>query len=140
MVSSAINLMKTIIGAGLLSMPYTYSTDGSILGTVIILLAALTSGYGLFLQGYVSKYAPLGHATFFNICSITYPSLSVVFDIAIAVQCFGCAISYLVLIGDLMPTIITNISFVSEEHYRTFWILVSTVICVPLSFIQKIIF
>lgn len=86
MVSSAINLMKTIIGAGLLSMPYTYSTDGSIIGTVIILLAALTSGYGLFLQGYVSKYAPLGHATFFNICSITYPSLSVVFDIAIAVS------------------------------------------------------
>lgn len=138
MVSSTINLMKTIIGAGLLSMPYTYSTDGSIIGTVIILLAALTSGYGLFLQGYVSKYAPLGHATFFNICSITYPSLSVVFDIAIAVQCFGCAISYLVLIGDLMPTIITSISFVSDEHYRTFWILVSTVICVPLSFMKNL--
>lgn len=137
-ISSAINLIKTIIGAGLLSMPYSYSTDGSVVGTIIILMAAITSGYGLFLQGYVSRYAPVGHATFFNICSISYPSLSVVFDTAIAVQCFGCAISYLVLVGDLMPTIVPRIPYIGEEHYRTFWILASTVICVPLSFMKNL--
>ena len=137
-VSSSISLVKTIIGAGLLSMPLAFSTDGIIFGIFIIVFAALTSGYGLFLQAYVSKYVAPGHATFFSICSITYPALSVVFDVAIAVQCFGCALSYLVLIGDIMPTIITALPYVDPEHHRNFWILASTFICVPLSFLKNL--
>ncbi|KAK6458603.1 vacuolar amino acid transporter 7 [Scheffersomyces xylosifermentans] len=137
-ISSSISLVKTIIGAGLLSMPLAFSTDGIVAGIFIILLAAVTSGYGLFLQAYTSKYVPTGHATFFNLCSVTYPTLSVVFDIAIAVQCFGCALSYLVLIGDITPTIITYVPYVDPEHHRTFWILVSTIICVPLSFLKNL--
>ncbi|KAI5958959.1 AVT7 [Candida pseudojiufengensis] len=136
--SSSISLLKTIVGAGLLSMPLAYSTDGSIFGTFIILLAAITSGFGLFLQCYVSKYTTIGHATFFNLCSITYPQLSVIFDIAIAIQCFGCAVSYLILIRDLMPTIITYVPYIGEEHYKTFWLLVSTVFTVPLSFLKNL--
>lgn len=136
--SSLVSLIKTISGAGLLSIPFAFSTDGLIAGVLIIALAGITSGYGLFLQVYVSKYVPAGHATFFNLCSITYPTLSVVFDIAIATQCFGCAISYLVLIGDLMPTIITSVPFVSLDHYKQFWILVSAVLCVPLSFLRNL--
>lgn len=136
--SSFISLIKTIIGAGLLSMPYALSTDGLIFGVFIIFLAAVTSGYGLFLQVYVSKYVPQGHATFFNVCSITYPLLSVAFDAAIATQCFGCAISYLVLIGDIMPSIITNLPFLDVEHHRTFWIVASAVLCVPLSFLKNL--
>ncbi|KAI5954005.1 AVT7 [Candida margitis] len=137
-VSSAINLVKTIIGAGLLSMPLAYATDGTIFGTFIIIVAAVTSGFGLFIQAYVSRYTVTGQANFFGLCSITYPQLSVIFDIAIAIQCFGCAISYLVLIGDLMPTIITNLPYIEEKHYRTFWLLVSAVFTVPLSFAKKL--
>lgn len=136
--SSFISLIKTVVGAGLLSMPYAFSTDGLVFGVVIILLAAVTSGYGLFLQVYVSKYVPLGHATFFNVCSITYPALSVAFDVAIATQCFGCAISYLVLIGDLMPSIVASVPFLDPSHYRTFWIVASAVLCVPLSFLKNL--
>ncbi|KAI5951795.1 AVT7 [Candida jiufengensis] len=137
-VSSAISLLKTIIGAGLLSMPLAYSTDGTIFGSFIILIAALTSGFGLFLQCYVSKYTTIGHATFFNLCSITYPQLSVIFDVAIAIQCFGCAVSYLILIRDLMPTIITNVPFVDPKHYKVFWLFVSTILTVPLSFLKNL--
>lgn len=135
--SSTISLVKTIIGAGLLSMPLAYATDGLVCGTLIILLAAVTSGFGLFLQAYVSKFVPSGHATFFTVCSITYPTLSVVFDLAIAIQCFGCALSYLVLVGDLLPTIIAP-SFIDETNLRTFWILCSTVIIVPLSLLKNL--
>lgn len=136
--SSSVSLLKTIIGAGLMSIPLSFSTDGYIFGSIIIIFAALTSGFGLFLQAYVSKFVPRGHATFFNLCSITYPSLSVVFDLAIAIQCFGCAISYLVLVGDLMPTIVEDISFVDESNYSKFWVLASSVICVPLSLLKNL--
>ncbi|OBA21961.1 hypothetical protein METBIDRAFT_40106 [Metschnikowia bicuspidata var. bicuspidata NRRL YB-4993] len=131
-VSSFVSLIKTIVGAGLLSMPLAFSTDGLIGGFFIVLLAALTAGYGLFLQVYVSRYVATGHASFFNVCSISYPALSVVFDLAIAIQCFGCAVSYLVLIGDLMPTIVRG------GPGRVFWILASAVLCVPLSFLRNL--
>lgn len=135
--SSLVNLTKTIIGAGLLSMPYAFSSDGMIFGTIITLIAAFTSGFGLYLQGYVSRYVPIGHATFFSVCSITYPSLSVVFDIAIAIQCFGCAVSYLVLIGDLMPTILDVEPFWNTSR-EAFWIILSAILCVPLSFLKNL--
>lgn len=137
-VSSFVSLVKTIIGAGILSMPYAFSTDGVACGIFIVLLAAVTSGYGLFLQVYVSKYVPPAHATFFNLCSITYPNLSVVFDLAIAIQCFGCAISYLVLIGDIMPTIVEHVPGINPENSRTFWIVVSALVCWPLSFLKNL--
>ncbi|CAI5756559.1 unnamed protein product [Candida verbasci] len=137
-ISSSISLIKTIIGAGLLSMPLAYSTEGIIFGTIIIIIAALTSGYGLFLQCYVSKYIPVGHATFFNLCSITYPHLSVIFDIAIAIQCFGCAVSYLVLIRDIMPGIITSLPYIKPEYYSTFWLIVSLFFTIPLSFLSNL--
>ncbi|ODV81771.1 vacuolar amino acid transporter 7 [Suhomyces tanzawaensis NRRL Y-17324] len=136
--SSSISLTKTIVGAGLLSMPLAFSTDGLVFGVFIILLAASTSGYGLFLQAYVSRYVPSKNATFFNLCSITYPALSVVFDFAIAIQCFGSALSYLVLIGEIMPTIVHHIPLIAPEHYRTFWVLASGLICVPLSFLKNL--
>lgn len=136
--SSLISLVKTIIGAGLMSMPFAFATDGIAVGVLIILLAGLTSGYGLFLQAYVSKYVPQGHATFFNLCSATYPSLSVVFDLAIAVQCFGCALSYLVLIGDLMPLVVASVPYVDSLHLRIFWIFALAVLCVPLSFLKNL--
>lgn len=136
--SSTVSLTKTIIGAGLLSMPLAYATDGIVFGTFIIVLAAVTSGFGLFLQAYVSRFVPSGHATFFSVCSITYPNLSVLFDVAIAIQCFGCALSYLVLIGDLMPTIFTSVPYVSHENLRTFWTLASAVLIIPLSLLKNL--
>lgn len=132
--SSAISLTKTIIGAGLLSMPLAFSTDGIVVGVIIILVAAITSGYGLFLQAYVSRYTSPGHATFFALSSLTYKSLSVVFDLAIAIQCFGCAILYLVLVGDIMPTIFGSPFWLP----KVFWILASTFVCVPLSFLRNL--
>lgn len=138
-VSSVVSLVKTIIGAGLLSMPLAYSTDGIVFGTFIIGVAAITSGYGLYVQCYVSKFVLVGHATFFNLCSITYPSLSVIFDLAIAIQCFGCAVSYLVLIGDLMPTIVSHVGGIdSDDGLRKFWILASACVCIPLSLLKNL--
>ena len=136
--SALISLIKTIVGAGILSMPYAFAKNGIVFGIFMIAIAAISSWYGLFLQGYVSRYVPVGHATFFNICSITYPSLSVVFDIAIMVQCIGCAISYLVLTGELMSSIIPGANFIESISDKAFWIICSSFVCMPLSFIKNL--
>lgn len=37
---------------------------------------------------------------------MTYPNAAVLFDAAIAVKCFGVGVSYLIIIGDLMPGVV----------------------------------
>ncbi|CAM9024623.1 unnamed protein product [Wickerhamomyces anomalus] len=133
--SAAINLLNTIIGM----------SDGIILGVIVIIVSACTSSFGLYLQGKCSKYVKSGDASFFALAQLTYPQLSVVFDLAIAIKCFGVGISYLVVIGDLVPKIcqsLMNDSFLDQHEVlleRNFWITFFMIlIVVPLSFLKKL--
>lgn len=135
--SSVINTVNTIIGSGILVLPYAFRTDSIFLGTLIILFAGLANGMGMVLQGAASKFLPRGTATFFTVCRITYPNLSVLFDFAIFLQCFGVNISYLVLTGDLLPLVYTFDGW-NTYSMKVFYIACSTVMIVPLSLMKKI--
>lgn len=131
--SSIANLSKTIIGAGMLAMPYAYRADGIILGSLIIVIAGITAGFGLYLQLRSARFLPEGQATFFGVCSISYPHLSSLFDFSVFLQCFGSAVSYLVIIGDLLPDLVNN-----DQFNRTAAILLSTIIIVPLCYLKNL--
>lgn len=107
-------------------MPYALMSDGVLLGLLVILLSGFTSGAGLYLQYRCSRYVERGSASFFSISQITYPSLSILFDSAIAVKCFGVGVSYLIIIGDLMPQVMRDFfPFLSESSillHRNLWV------------------
>ncbi|KAH3671708.1 hypothetical protein OGAPHI_000413 [Ogataea philodendri] len=142
--SGVINLMNTILGAGLLSVPYAIKCNGLFLGVVFVLFSALTSGLGLYLLAVASTYSIPGHASFFSLSKLTVPQLGIVFDLAIAVKCFGVGCSYLIVIGDLMPQIMSSIvSNENLEHYpllssRTMWITLFVVAILPLVYKRKL--
>jgi amino acid permease len=101
---------------------------GILLGTIIIIWSAFTAGFGLYLQSRCARYLDRGSASFFALSQITYPSLAVFFDAAIAIKCFGVGVSYLIIIGDLMPGVVegftsspTVLPFLMDRH---FWITV----------------
>lgn len=108
--SSVINLVNTIVGAGVLAMPHALSNTGIVLGILIILWSGCTAGLGLYLQTRCARYLDRGAASFFALSQITYPNAAVVFDGAIAVKCFGVGVSYLIIIGDLMPGVVRGLS------------------------------
>lgn len=125
--SSVINLVNTIIGAGILAMPLALSHMGILLGTLVILFSALTAGFGLYLQTRCARYLDRGSASFFALSQITYPNAAVVFDAAIAIKCFGVGVSYLIIIGDLMPGVVRGFAQGVEEGFlvdRHFWVTV----------------
>ncbi|KAG5361546.1 Vacuolar amino acid transporter 5 [Yarrowia sp. C11] len=140
--SSVINLVNTIVGAGILAMPFALRQNSLFLGVFLILMSGALSGFGLFLQGRCAFYAPARQASFFALASQTYPSLSVIFDIAIAVKCFGVGVSYLIIVGDLMPQVVQSLFNPGDNTQfivsREFWILASVAIVVPLSYLRKI--
>lgn len=107
-------------------MPSALSHMGIALGVFVIVWASLTSAFGLYLQTRCSRYLDRGSASFFALSQITYPNAAVIFDGAIAIKCFGVGVSYLIIIGDLMPGVVRGFSgdveglkFLVDRH---FWI------------------
>lgn len=141
-ISSVINLVNTIVGAGILAMPLALSRMGIILGTIIILWAGLTAGFGLYLQTKCARYLDRGASSFFALSQITYPNAAVIFDAAISIKCFGVGVSYLIIIGDLMPGVVRGfnedaggVGFLVDRH---FWVTAFMLIVIPLSFLRRL--
>lgn len=140
--SGSINLLNTIIGAGILAMPYGLKSNGLLFGAILIVWSSLTSAFGLYLQNKVAKYTQQQQAvSYFSLCQLTYPQLSVIFDGAIAIKCFGVGVSYLVVIGDLMPKIMESLAVPETSVWmeRNVWITLFMVLMVaPLSYLKKL--
>lgn len=142
MLSSNINLLNTIVGAGTLAMPHAMSQMGMVLGTLIILWSGLTSAFGLYLQSRCARYLDRGSSSFFALSQLTYPNAAVLFDAAIAVKCFGVGVSYLIIIGDLMPGVMRGFNSSADAHpflvNRNFWITAFMLFIIPLSFLRRL--
>jgi amino acid permease len=117
---------SSVIGAGTLSCPLALSHMGILLGTFVIIWSAFTAAFGLYLQSRCARYLDRGTSSFFALSQITYPNAAVIFDTAIAIKCFGVGISYLIIIGDLMPGVVRgfneaagDVPFLVDRH---FWI------------------
>lgn len=138
--SGTINLLNTIIGAGVLAMPFGIKANGLVFGIILIIWSSFTSAFGLYLQTKVSKYTKQQQSvSFFSLAQLTYPSLSIVFDSAIAIKCFGVGVSYLVIIGDLMPQIMDTVGALGVWLHRNLWITIfMVVIVIPLSYLRRL--
>lgn len=123
-------------------MPLALSHMGVVLGIIVILWAGLTAGFGLYLQTRCAAYLERGSSSFFALSQITYPNAAIIFDAAIAIKCFGVGVSYLIIIGDLMPGVVRGFS--SEEGLarflldRHFWITAFMLVCIPLSYLRRL--
>lgn len=114
------------------------------LGVFLILWSGVTAALGLHLQSRCARYLDRGAASFFALSQITYPNAAVVFDMAIAVKCFGVGVSYMIIIGDLMPgvmlgfintTIAERLPYLVDRH---FWITAFMLLVIPLSFLRRL--
>lgn len=107
-------------------MPLALARMGMTLGVADIVWAGLTAGFGLYLQACCAKYVDRGSASFFALSQLTYPNAAVVFDAAIAIKCFGVGVSYLIIIGDLMPDVVQAFGFDTTGMEfllsRQFWV------------------
>lgn len=123
-------------------MPSVMSHMGIMLGVVLILWSGVTAAFGLYLQSKCARYLDRGSSSFFALSQITYPGASVIFDLAIAVKCFGVGVSYMIIIGDLMPGVMlgfndraAEIPYLVDRH---FWITAFMLLVIPLSFLRRL--
>lgn len=112
------------------------------LGTLLILWSGFTSAFGLYLQSRCARYLDRGTSSFFALSQMTYPNASVIFDAAIAIKCFGVGVSYMIIIGDLMPGVAlgfnSNADRIPYLVDRHFWITAFMLLVIPLSFLKRL--
>jgi amino acid permease len=97
--ASYVNLVKTIIGAGILVLPSALMRLGLVLGLVMMFVAAALCILGLHLLN-VAAMQVGRKASFSGLCAITYPQAAFVFEFAIAIKCIGAGISYMSIAGE----------------------------------------
>jgi amino acid permease len=137
-VSGLLNLTQTILGAGILAMPSAVANVGVIFGSVLILVSASASAFGLYLLCLLAQNSGR-NASFYSFSKVTWPKLSVFFDLAIAIKCFGVSVSYLVICRDLLPQAVLGLfpalnTDSSIFTFRIFWVSVCMWIVSPLAF------
>eukprot|EP00033_Pygsuia_biforma_P004413 GCRY01004837.1.p1 GENE.GCRY01004837.1~~GCRY01004837.1.p1 ORF type:complete len:511 (-),score=121.43 GCRY01004837.1:377-1909(-) len=139
--ASIVNLGNTILGAGLLSIPLGIKHSGLGLGIALVLLlsfaATLTLQYLVFCcqkLNRASGYKQTAEAAFPQ-----FPWISQVIDLAIVLKTIGVTSAYLIIIGDLAPPLVSQLTgSLSAElqdilAHRRLWITAALLILAPLA-------
>jgi amino acid permease len=131
------NLTNTIIGSGILALPFAFSKTGYLLGTFFLILFGASSAFSLHILSLAAIKCGLP-ASFYSVAEKNMPKFSTLIDIAVALKCFGVSISYLVVIGDLMPEVISYFTTSLFWKQRTLWVIFGFSIAAPLSCLKTL--
>lgn len=136
-------LANTIMGAGTLGLPFALSNTGYVMGSVLLCLSAMSSSFALHLLSLCALKLPYP-SSFYKVASTALPNFEKLIDLAVVIKCFGVATSYLIVIGGLMPDVMTDVYGSTDGHAKGFfgsrmtWVTAGFFIVVPLSFFQQL--
>eukprot|EP00605_Chrysophyceae_sp_TOSAG23-4_P002627 GSChrysophyteH1.ASY1.ANO1.2899.1 assembled CDS len=136
--SCYINLTSTILGAGMLGLPYAYANMGWLLGTTLIIVCGVTATMALFFLAKCAKKTS-APSSFYKVAMLATPKYAFSIDLIIAIKCFGVATSYLVVVGDLMPLAMAHMYPNSLKLLdRNLWVGVGFLVVAPLSCLRSL--
>lgn len=141
--SVLLNLLKSIIGAGILGIPLALQRLGYVPGLLVMLVAAGLSFFGLYLLAIVIHRHGRS-STFSSIAREFYPQrwLLVLLDGAIVVKCMGVGMSYLSVVGDVVPDILRGLAGPKATTgvlaSKWLWVLIVSAIDAPLVCMRRI--
>eukprot|EP00055_Hartaetosiga_balthica_P012140 m.58066 g.58066 ORF g.58066 m.58066 type:complete len:458 (+) comp7850_c0_seq5:57-1430(+) len=136
----SINLINTIIGAGVLSLPYAFSLVGYVGGILLLIVNVMVADYSLHLLLKAAKTC--GRDTYESIADYTFGRKGVALvSMATILLNIGAATAYIVIIGDTLPEFIYDVAptFLATEWARL-WAtgVVTLIFLIPLSLLRNI--
>eukprot|EP00727_Mastigamoeba_balamuthi_P005037 m51a1_g14531 hypothetical protein (857) ;mRNA; f:933978-939496 len=149
---SAVNLVNTLLGAGMLGMPYMCSHAGMALGPVLVVAFGLLGLYGIRLlydcaEKMVRERIGPERPTFYSLASQARKTLvgvvarGRVVDGAVFTMCFCTLVAYLMILGDLIPS---TVAFVATDAWpafllsKSFWLPVAMVPLALVCFVRRL--
>lgn len=126
------SMCNTILGAGVLSLPYAFSLTGWAMGAVLLSIGGVFNSTGCNLLALCAAQC----GTPSSISSIMKPLgkwWAVAVDTNMVLQLWGTAIAYLIVAGDLMPAALEQLGVKGPMLDRFNCVLVAFSIAAPLS-------
>eukprot|EP01084_Bolivina_argentea_P146055 255852_1 len=112
--SGCMNLSNTVMGAGILSLPYAVSRIGYGMAVILFILFACLTFCSLHLNMAMSRCVP--NASYYTLSeAINKPRTKFIIDIAVIIGMMSAGTSYLIIIGDVMPSFCRHF-FPSSDH------------------------
>lgn len=103
----SINLLKTILGTGMLALPFAFKELGLLPGIVLLGICGYFARHGLIVYSQCAMRAGVsGDDGISVLCKLVNRRLGPLINFALLAMCLGSAISYLCLIGDILPKIL----------------------------------
>lgn len=106
-ISAYVNLLKTSIGAGVLSFPYLFNTYGVFLTFLLTLFTGFLATTGLVLLT-ISSQGIGRSADLSKLADQCIPFARIFVDLSVFLKCFGVSLSYMIITKDLIPTNLSN--------------------------------
>ena len=115
--ASCVTLCKTIIGAGLLALPFAQAQTGLLLGVVLLIAMAVVQAFVLHLFAIcvANASAPGREPPSFFSLALDAGLPPVLIESCVGLATFGFATSYLVVMADLAPEIVSSIAGVHHQ-------------------------
>jgi len=132
------SLLATILGAGILGLPYAYSKSGMVGGCLLLLVCCCLSAFGAHLLVEASDRSGRP-ASFYSVAqAIGGARAGVAMDLLIFVNSYGSATSYLIVVGGVMPDVAESFGASGFVASRQLWMLVALAVAAPLSYLRDL--
>lgn len=136
-IAGALVIANTLVaGSGMLVMPHAVSVSGYVLGLGLIAFFCCASALGSHLLHVTARKLARAPCSFYTVALATVPKWAWLIDSAVAINCFGCATSYLVIVGDLLPDAVNAAGFQSFGRWHA--VTVGFALAAPLGFLKDL--
>jgi amino acid permease len=129
--SSVLNLANTIMGTGILALPYALSESGIVLGVIFLFFSTAFGMLSLFLLSEAAR-ATGRPASFFTVCEAAYPRLSVIVDFIVVFNGFLACLSFMIVASDSLSELIVG------GPPRQIWTFLSLALVTPLCLLRRL--
>lgn len=135
---AVLSLISTIIGGGMLGIPFAFYHLGIILGSVLIVVVGLITQHSIYLYLQSKDLLPLHLESLFDIGFMLIGKKSIyIVSSAQFVMCSGLMMVYFIVFGDILSSMMSQLVFTAEEDKctvftsRTFYIVLLGAVCFP---------
>jgi len=136
LVAGCVNLVNTIIGGGLLALPFAIASCGLIFGMALVLIFFALSIYTGRLIVRCAMPPINGGLTYAQLAESAFGKAGLIMvETFIILFCLGTITGYLVIIGDLLSPYVNLLFTVDRRLVMLFF---GALICLPLSSLRKI--
>lgn len=126
-------LTNSIIGSGILGLPYAFAHTGVVLGTILLLASAVITVFNLHILAKCASRTKEQPSSFYIVTAACLPNYGFIVDLTVFLQCMLSGMGYLIIIGGLMPDAMEQIGASGIWIHRQTWVLIGFIVVGPLA-------